>query len=265
MKMVSVAKLGKVKERAAKELSYIDTYLDLFLEITSAQKKLPLLPTLTNRPVKRVLLICLTTDRGLCGAFNQHVLKNVVQQYQTYKEEGIAVDILPIGQKGFDFFQKRDIPFLKDYVDITYEQSISQVNHIADFARSSFVQEDYDRVELIYQPSKIAAKEKISLLQLLPIVTLPFSEERGEDAYQYEPSRDQIITDMVPHVVRGQLYKAWLIGTIAEQSARMLVTSQATDNAQKLIKELRLSYNRIRQSAITRSLSEIVAGVDAMH
>ena len=265
MKMVAVAKLGKARERLHNEIDYIDGYLALFKELLALQKERPSSPLLAVRPVKKVLLLCLTTDRGLCGAFNQHVLKKTVAQYEAYIKEEVAVDLLPVGQKGFDFLQKKmNLPCLDEYVDICLDEAIEQLDTMANFLTTSFVEKKYDHVAMVYQPSKTGDAEKITVLDLLPFVVPPPSTEEVEDTYLYEPDAQAVIIQMLPHIVRNQLYKAWLSGTIAEQSVRMLVTSQATDNAEKLLKELRLSYNRLRQSAITRSISEIVAGSDSM-
>lgn len=262
MKMVAVAKLGKAKDRLAREKPYIEGYINLFDEITASHKPLPAL--FTHRPTKRVLLLCLTTNRGLCGAFNQHVLEKVLKKHDAYHKEGIEVDLLPIGQKGLDFLQRRERFCLTDYVDINYDTASTQISHLNDFLLSSFLQGMYDLVKIIYQPNKMAVREAVRVEQLLPFASSPSSEEGYPTEYHYEPTRQSLIENMAPRVLQAKLYKAWLLGTVAEQSVRMIVTSQATENAEKLIKELRLSYNRIRQSAITRSLSEIVAGADAM-
>ncbi|MEM7361749.1 MAG: ATP synthase F1 subunit gamma [Bacteroidota bacterium] len=264
MKMVAVAKLGKVKERLHRERNYIDSYLALFEEVLALQKERPSSPLLAVRPIKKVLLLCLTTDRGLCGAFNQHVLKKTIAQYEAYSEEGVTVDLLPIGQKGFDFLHKVPLPCLEGYVNISFDKATEKLGAMTDFLTMSFTEKKYDRITLIYQSSKTADVEKITVLDLLPIVLPPPSVEERDDPYLYEPSPQAIIKEMLPHIVRNKLYKAWLEGSVAEQSVRMLVTSQATDNAEKLLKELRLSYNRSRQSAITRSISEIVAGSNSM-
>ena len=127
MKMVAVAKLGKARERLHNEIDYIDGYLALFKELLALQKERPSSPLLAVRPVKKVLLLCLTTDRGLCGAFNQHVLKKTVAQYEAYIKEEVAVDLLPVGQKGFDFLQKKmNLPCLDEYVDICLDEAIEQ-------------------------------------------------------------------------------------------------------------------------------------------
>ncbi len=262
MKMVAVAKVGKLKERQALEQPYIDAYHALFQEICYAQKSVPLPFEFADRPVKRVLILCLTTDRGLCGAFNPHVLNKVYRQREMYMAQGIEVALLPIGKKGEESIRRRSIAYLPDYVDIVYEEVEAQLTQLVAFIRASFQDATFDQIELVYQPSKMAAKESVRVVQLLPLIPSP-APSHEVDRYEYEPSRKAVIEEMVQEVIFNTLYGAWLAGAVAEQSVRMIVTSQATDNAEKLSKEYKLLYNRTRQSAITRELTEIVAGTNA--
>ena len=262
MKMVAVAKVGKLKERQALEQPYIDAFKELFQEICYEKKSVPLPFAFADRPLKRVLILCLTTDRGLCGAFNQHVLNTVYRQRESYMAQGIEVTLLPIGKKGGESLRRRSISYLPDHVDIVYEEIEARLTQLVEFIRTSFQDTAFDRIELVYQPSKIAAKESIRVLQLLPFLPSP-APSNEVDRYEYEPSRKAVVEEMVQEVIFNTLYGAWLAGAVAEQSVRMLVTSQATDNAEKLGKEYKLLYNRTRQSAITRELTEIVAGTNA--
>ena len=264
MKMVSVSNLNKLKERKKKESAYIEDYTRLYDELTATMEVNALPVFFGERTVKRVIIICFTTERGLCGPFNQHVLKRASDAYTAYKSEGIDVDILPVGRKGFEFFHRKNIACITDYMEIKSDKSSEKLKEMIDFLSDAFEKEVYDMVRLVYQPSKVADKEKVRWVQLFPMIKPELSTHKDSDFYAYEASKGDIVATMTPHAMVLKLYKHWLTSTIAEESMRMLVTSQASENADKALKKLRCRYNKLRQSEITKSLSEIMAGMHAM-
>ncbi len=219
--------------------------------------------------VKRVLYIVVTSDKGLCGGFNTNLMKEVLPHMEeNYSEQAAKnnVDILAIGKKGAEFFERQDIRTRRDFVDILGKITFEKAMEAAEFAMERFEKGTYDRVELAYNEFKNAAIQIPSVQQFLPIV--PTESTEGVSStnadYLFEPSKEFIVQELIPKALKLQVFKACLESNAAENGARMTAMDKATENAGEMLKDLKLVYNRTRQAAITTEILEIVAGAEAL-
>jgi F-type H+-transporting ATPase subunit gamma len=268
MKMVAASKLRRAQDAITQMRPYADKLNGMFRNLTAGEV------TDNNRygevrDVKNVLLIVISSDRGLCGGFNSSVFKATVRRVEAqYKQlnEQERLTILPLGKKAFDFFRKRGFQMHTEYRDIFSDISFENVQHVAQYAMDEFTAGTYDRVEIVYNEFKNVATQVLRVEQFLPV--LP-PDNDGEQTshnvdYIFQPSQEEIIRDLIPKSLKIQLFKALLESNAAEHGARMTAMDKATDNAGELLKELRLAYNRTRQAAITTEILEIVAGAEAL-
>ena len=223
-----------------------------------------------DRVIENVLLVVVTSNRGLCGPFNANVVKATAHRIEYFEEgpgKGRKVDLFCIGKKGADFFQQH----MKDRVvevnkeifdDLSFENSVN----IAEGLMQQFVENKYDRIEIIYNQFKNAAVQFLITEQFLPILPPEVSEEDSamKSDYIFEPSKEEIVTELIPVSLKIQFFKTLLDSFASEHGARMTAMHKATDNAQELLKDLKLSYNKARQAAITNELVEIVSGAEAL-
>jgi len=217
-----------------------------------------------ERDVKNVLIVPVTSDRGLCGAFNSNINKalNVVVK----AHEGATIHVMPIGKKAFDMSKKQKFTNVTAYWDMFSKLSFETAREAAEYAMNGYVEGKYDKVILVYNEFKNVATQVVRSEQLLPIVQV---EQEGETTatgtdYIFEPSKDFIIEDLIPKSLKIQFYKAILDSNASEHGARMTAMGKATDNAGDLLKDLKLMYNRTRQAAITKEILEIVGGAEAL-
>jgi F-type H+-transporting ATPase subunit gamma len=268
MKMVAAAKLRRSQDRImqmrpfAKKLSYI------LQNLSSAQageagdnwySKV--------REEKKILIVAITSDRGLCGSFNSSVMKGVLKliadKYEAQSAKG-DVSILPIGRKGLEFFSKRRVGLVSDYANIIHNITFENVSEAAQFMMDGFRAGKFDKIEIVYNEFKNVATQILRTEQYLP-VALPKAETKSVEVdYIYQPDRAEIVEGMIPKSLKVQLFKAVLDSNAAENGARMTAMDKATENAGELLKELRLTYNRSRQAAITKEILEIVGGAEAL-
>ncbi|MAX81973.1 MAG: ATP synthase F1 subunit gamma [Crocinitomicaceae bacterium] len=269
MKMVSAAKLKKAQdaitqmrpyaEKLSEILSNLSTTLDASEGVYAAQ-----------RDEKKVLIVAVTSNRGLCGAFNANINKSILKAING-EFAGKEVDVLSVGKKAFDVFKKTENLISNDNLQQHYNEIFDQLDfeHAAEIAQQimdSYANEDYDRVVVVYNKFKNAAVQEVMFEQFLPIV--PPSEEEASTSevdYLFEPSRQEILDSIIPKSLKTQFYKALLDSYASEHGARMTAMHKATDNAGELLKELKLSYNKARQAAITNEILEIVSGAEALN
>ena len=266
MKMVSAAKLRRAQDAITQMRPYASKLQEILENLSSS------LDVSENvfgkeRAAKRILIVSITSNRGLCGAFNNSVIKEVRRQIEQNADAEIKV--LSIGKKSFDFFKKTshvpgagypDEPF-KVYENLNFEE----VSIIAQAIMDKFVEEKIDRVYLVYNSFKNAAVQILRNEQFLPIQKPEVSEETNvQTEYIFEPGKDEIVTELIPKSLKTQLYKAILDSHAAEHGARMTAMHKATDNATELVKDLTLTYNKARQASITNEILEIVAGAEAL-
>ncbi len=266
MKMVAAAKLRRSQERAVMARPYARKLKEM-LGSLSAKVDTSLNPLLSGRSeVNKVLVILITADRGLCGAFNTNAIKLASkimhEDYPALHSKG-GVSLICAGSRGFDFFRKRDYPIVKGYASVFQNLDFSTAKEIADIASGMYLRGEADRVVVAYNEFKSVLAPNLREEVILPIAPETTVQESSSD-YIYEPSPSAIIDELVPKHLNTQIWRMMLESSAAEQAARMSAMDSATENAKELIRTLNISYNRARQAAITTELSEIVSGADAL-
>jgi F-type H+-transporting ATPase subunit gamma len=220
------------------------------------------------RPVENVLIIAITSNRGLCGAFNASVVRTVNRmisdQYKAQYQAG-NVKVMCIGKKASDFFGKNQKLFHSQHNDIFSHLTYENTSAIAEMIMKDFAAGKYDKVEIVYNQFKNAAVQLLITETLLPVEP-PKTKSKSKlvNDYIFEPNKEEIILQLLPKAIRTQLHKALLDSHASEHGARMTAMNKATDNAGELLKSLRLSYNKARQAAITNEILEIVGGAEAL-
>lgn len=266
VKMVAAAKLRKAQDRIVQLRPYSEKLGALLSNVSSGNTEEGMNTYTTVRDVKRVLFIAVTSDRGLCGGFNANVFKAVKNALTKEEYTDADVEVLPIGKKSFDFFRKKGGPINDQHWDVFGNLSFESVREAAEDAMAGFASGKYDKVVLVYNEFKNVATQIVRTEQFLPIVELATVEgdATSNTDYIYEPSKDYIIEELIPKSLKIQLYKSVLESNASEHGARMTAMAKATDNADDLLKELKLTYNRTRQAAITKEILEIVGGAEAL-
>jgi F-type H+-transporting ATPase subunit gamma len=271
MKMVAAAKLRRAQDNITQLRPYAQKLGQMLSTVSAGAETAQESPYKQVRNIDRVLLIVITSDRGLCGAFNTNAIKAALslmeEKYASQARSG-NVEIMAIGKKGAEAFQRRGFKVNTNYVDAFGSLSFANVRLAAEDAMAGFVSGSYDVVELVYNEFKNAAVQIVRTEQMLPIVSAsPTNQPAATSSavnYIFEPSEEEIITELIPKTLKIQLYKAVLDSNAAEHGARMTAMDKATDNAGELLKALRLVYNRTRQAAITTEILEIVGGAEAL-
>lgn len=265
MKMVSAAKLRRAQDRIVQMRPYSQKLTAILNNVSASSEGAADIVYAQKREVKKVLIIPITSDKGLCGAFNSNIIKAtnaaIRQQF-----EGKEISILPLGKKAFEAFKKTDYTLVDQFYGVFMDLSFDVVREAAEFAMNGFAAGDYDQVTLVYNEFKNVATQIVQTEQFLPMAKEETEEEvkTAETDYILEPSRAYIIEELVPTSLKIQVYKAVLESNASEHGARMTAMDKATENAGELLKELRLMYNRTRQAAITNEILEIVAGANAL-
>lgn len=267
MKMVSAAKLRRAQDAITQMRPYASKLKEI-LENLSASLDSSDGQYSKQRPVKNVLLVVITSNRGLCGGFNANVLKAASKlAREDYK--GNNVSVLCIGKKAADYFKKTEYGIIgsdmpRGLNELFDELTFVNVAPVAEKIMQVFVDGQFDKVELIYNQFKNAAVQITTTEQYLPVQAPPVTEKKKVGEYIFEPSKEFIVADLIPRSLKTQLFKALLDSHAAEHGARMTSMHKATDNAGALIKELKLTYNKARQAAITNEILEIVGGAEAL-
>ncbi len=266
MKMVAAAKLRRAQERAVMARPYAAKLKDM-LGSLSVKVDTSVNPLLSGRSeVNKVLVILVTADRGLCGAFNTNAVKLahkiIHEDYAALHAKG-GVSLICAGSRGFDFFRKREYKIVKGYTAVFQHLDFSTAKEIADTASGMYLRGEVDKVVVVYNEFKSVLAPHLRDEVILPIAPETSGKESGSD-YIYEPSPSEIIDVLVPKHLNTQIWRMMLESNAAEQAARMSAMDSATENAKELLRTLNISYNRARQAAITTELSEIVSGADAL-
>jgi len=263
MKMVSAAKLKKATDAVSKMRPYSDKLTELIQNLSSSFENSDENSFTKIRPLKKVLLVAITSNRGLCGGFNSNIIKSVNEISK--KNQNKQIYILSIGKKGTDLLSKKyNVISSHDEVfdNLSYENSSS----IAHLIMKAFSEEEYDSVQLIYNRFKNAATQIVTTEPYLPIVPVSNLEIKKHLVdYIYEPSQEKIINELLPKALKTQLLKSLKDSFASEHGARMTAMHKATDNAQELRDQLKLSYNQARQASITNEILEIVGGAEALN
>ena len=262
MKMVSAAKLKKAQDAITAMRPYAEKLTELIQNISATLEENVTNVFVEQRPVNKVLLVVVTSNRGLCGAFNANVLKKTKERMKFYADK--EVEILTIGKKAHDILSKSEKIFANEsqvYDELTFEN----VADIAQVLMDLYVNENVDRVEILYNQFKNAASQVVMTEQFLPLTPIDSGDENAVADYIFEPSKEEIINSLIPSSLKTQLFKALLDSNAAEHGARMTAMHKATDNAGELRDQLKLTYNKARQAAITNEILEIVGGAEALN
>ena len=266
MKMVAAAKLRRAQDRVIQLRPYSDKLQTILNNLSSSSGSNSKL--LEERKINKVLLIIVGSDRGLCGSFNSSVIKYTNQLIEIdYKKhyENKKLTILPIGKKMFDHYKKRNFLILDNFWSILKKSSYDDVTGISNFLMNEFILENYDKIDIIFNEFKNVAVQNTMTSTFLPVNEENDDEDKNDTNYIFEPNQKDILNKLIPKALTANLFKTILESNASEQGARMTAMSQATDNATELLKELKLSYNRSRQAAITKEILEIVGGAEALN
>lgn len=267
MKMVSAAKLRRAQDAILQMRPYSKKLQEMLSNIVSSVSSDISLPLADVRPVEKVLLIVVTSDRGLCGAYNANVIKMAKvamdTRYAAQAQKG-NVTILPIGKKSFEFFTRYNYKVVSDFWTIFSELTFENVRNAAVYAQKAFLNKEYDAVEIVYSQFKNAATQEFIAEPYLPIPKVQHLEGNKNTEFIFEPSMDVLLQELMPKILNTQVYKAVLDANASEHGARMTAMDKASENANELLKSLKISYNRARQAAITTELTEIVSGAAAL-
>ena len=261
MKMVSAAKLKKAQDAITAMRPYSDTLTDLLQSLSGSIESSDASKYAAVREENKILLVAITSNRGLCGAFNTNVIKQV--QYlakETYA--GKEVSIMAVGKKSADILGK-NFPLASNESTIYDDLTFANVSEIADRLMVDFATEKFDKIVLIYNKFKNAATQIVTTEQFLPIV--PVVGAAAESDYIFEPGKAEIVSELVPKALKTQLFKGIRDSFASEHGARMTAMHKATDNATALRDQLKLTYNKARQAAITNEILEIVGGAEALN
>jgi len=269
MKMVAAAKLRRSQDRITQMRPYAVKLEAIIRNLSEVQSSGDIDNWFSApRDEQRILIVAVSSDRGLCGSFNSGVFKGVMrlvsEKYEDQYKKGNVV-ILPVGKKVAEFFRKRNFQTLPQHAEILNTLSFNSAAGVADDVMKAFREGKFDKVELVYNEFKNVATQILRTEQLLP-VQLPKVEKTKSNPvdYIFEPAQEEIIAQLLPTALRIQVFKALLDSNAAENGARMTAMDKATENAGELLKELKLSYNRSRQAAITKEILEIVGGAEAL-
>jgi F-type H+-transporting ATPase subunit gamma len=261
MKMVSAAKLKKAQDAITAMRPYAEKLTELLQNLAATLDGDAGGTFTTQREVKKVLIVAITSNRGLCGAFNSNVIKEVKNRSDFYK--GIQVDVFAIGKKGNDALSKT-LSIIDNQSPIFDNLTFENVAKIADVLTEKFTSGDYDKIELVYNQFKNAATQIVQTEQFLPLAPIKSDKPVATGDYIFEPSKEEIVLTLIPKSLKTQLYKGIRDSFASEHGARMTAMHKATDNATELRDQLKLTYNKARQAAITNEILEIVGGAEAL-
>jgi F-type H+-transporting ATPase subunit gamma len=265
MKMVAAAKMRRAQSAVLAARPYANKLQELLGHLVS-QVPEGAGPLLTAREVRRLALVVLTADRGLCGSFNANILKaallHLERNYSGWNGDG-RVTIICVGKKGADFFGKKHFTVGAKHIGVTATLVFATAQGIARGIVEAYLAGEYDRVELIYNEFKSVSQQRIVVSRFLPFEAEIGSAPPAVD-YIYEPSKEQILEAIVPKHLNFALWRALLESNAAEQGARMAAMENATENANEMVRSLQLQYNKARQASITKELLEVVSGAEAL-
>jgi F-type H+-transporting ATPase subunit gamma len=263
MKMVSAAKLRRAQDAITQMAPYSRKLQEMLSNIVSSASSDMELPLAAERAAEKVLLIPITSDRGLCGAYNANVIK-LARTTIEEKYPQAEITILPLGKKGFDFFTKNGFTVIDSYWTVFQNLSFENVREAAIYAQQAFLDKKYDRVEIVYSQFRNAAVQNFVSEPYLPIPKVVKAEGAKNADFIFEPSKEVLVEELMPKILNTQIFKAILDANASEHGARMTAMDKASENANELLRSLKISYNRARQAAITTELTEIVSGAAAL-
>jgi F-type H+-transporting ATPase subunit gamma len=270
MKMVSAAKLKKAQNAIVQFRPYAEKLQEILASVGDSIKDDEDNQYAVQRDKEQILLVLITSNRGLCGAFNSNAIKATIQRaLTTFDRQMMAhqVDFITIGKKGADFLRKKGYNVIFDGSELFDDLTFEHVAKIANMIMGLFTDGEYDHVDVVYNRFKNAGTQILTEEQFLPIKVDQLAEEAGPVSnvdYIFEPTKEYIVEELIPRSLKLQFYKAILDSHASEHGARMTAMHMATDNATELLKELSLQFNKARQAAITNEILEIVGGAEAL-
>ena len=266
MKMVSAAKFRRAQNAIIGMRPYAAQLNEIIADIDTGDGVQT--PYHAVRPVQTVVLVVVTSNKGLCGAFNSNVLKLAQQRIDHYRQAGAAIRLVTIGKKASELLARQKDLKLNSYDTLLDAPTFDAIATLADTLMDDYAEKRIDRVEIIYNQFKNSLSQVLSCDQWLPVVPGSSGDNRKNSGvasdYIFEPSKEEILREMIPLTLRSTFYRVVLDSLAAEHGARMTAMQKATDNATELLKELRLSYNKARQASITNEIIEIVSGSEAL-
>ena len=267
MKMVSAAKLKRAQNAVVQMRPYAEKMQDILANVSNSVDTADN-PFIKVREENNILIVALTSNRGLCGGFNNNVIKSVKKLVGEIGEDNVTV--LPVGKKANDIFKKQSYiagdNFPGDHSGLWDNLSFDTIVPLTELLMQKYSDGTYDKIIIVYNSFKNAAVQLLKSEQLLPIVKTEDEEKTIVNTdYIFEPTQEEIITDLIPNSLKVSFYKAMLDSLASEHGARMTAMHKATDNASELIKDLKLTYNKARQAAITNEILEIVGGAEALN
>jgi F-type H+-transporting ATPase subunit gamma len=264
MKMVSAAKFRKAQQRMFELRPYAER-MNIILSSLAGSVEGEAHPLLVVRPRKNVEVLVVTSDRGLCGAFNTNILKAATKQVADLRKDGFEVTISAVGRKARDYFKRRNVDLRNSWAGMSGKLSYSNAQEIASDIINSYTEETFDEVVLVYNEFKSVIAQKVVVARLLPLSPISAADDTlPVFNFIYEPTKEEIFSGLVPKNVEIQIFRALLESQASEEAARMSAMENATKSANEMISKLSLQYNKARQATITKELMDIVGGVEAL-
>ena len=267
MKLVSAAKLRRAQTAIQYLRPYSEKLNEILHDLSDSAESMEDMPLFEKRAPEKVILLVITSNKGLCGAFNSNIVKQVnklvADKYSVQHQTG-NVKLICIGKKGYEQLNKT-YPVIQSNEALLDNPDFSELSKIADFLTQGFLKHDFDKVDIVYNKFLNAATQRVTVEEFLPISNLESKEDsQTKHDYIIEPSPQEVLEELIPKIMKTQLYKTLSDSIAAEHGARMISMTKATDNATEILRDLKLKYNNARQSSITNELIEIVSGAEAL-
>lgn len=259
MELVSSAKMRKARIRLEETRPYYKTVLDSIYSILNNARVNH--PMLQPREKEKSLYIVITSDRGLAGGYNSNINRLVDTKFKDKKE---SISLITVGLKGRDYFKKRGYDLVEEFVGISEDPEFIHAKEIGELAIDKFLKGEIDEINLVYTEFKSTISYDPMIRKILPAEDIPEGSEEVKQIVEFEPSAHEALDYLIPKYIEAIIFGALIESSASEQAARRVAMESATDNADEMIEELNMVYNRARQTAITMELSEIVAGADAL-
>ena len=261
MKTVSAAKLRRAQERVVSARPYADQLRNVLANLAGRVENIAH-PLLEIRPEERILIVVVTADRGLCGAFNSNLIRSAQNFLRDHAAKGAT--LYPVGRKGRDFFRRREAPITSDYVNFFSKLDYGHAREISQKIVELYTDASVDAVYIVYNEFKSAIQQRVSLEKLLPLGRAELQQTTAPTEYIFEQPPQQVFDRLLPRYAEVQIYRALLESAASEHGARMAAMDTASRNAGDMIESLTLNMNRVRQAAITREIIEVVSGAGAL-
>lgn len=268
MKMVAAARLRRAQQAITELRPYAVKTLEVLSSVAARAGDEEVHPLLARREQKKVLIVVLTSDRGLAGAFNANINRAALRKWKELEAEGVAVSFAVIGRKGRDFFRRRDAKIEFDFTNVFENLSVAKAGEIGRAIVAEYKEDGFDSVYLVYNEFKSAISQRVVFEPLVPITPSIEAEGVGGQGanidFIYEPNKRALLDRLLPMYIEVEIFRALLESVASEHGARMTAMDNATKNASEMINKLTLVYNRARQAAITTELMEIIGGAEAL-